>query len=120
MDNLVAEVPLMAKGLFLSISKNEKSNIKTSNHKADDIEEQAIESTIEKICKCGRRATTYDFGEIENGKFDWTFYCNTCSPHKEIAGSAKKEQITEKERLRLRKISGLAHYKKQNTAQILA
>ena len=32
----------------------------------------------------------------------------------------RKKQVTEKERLRLRKISGLAHYKKQNTAQILS
>jgi hypothetical protein len=32
----------------------------------------------------------------------------------------KRKQITEQERLRLRNISGLAHYKKQNTAQILA
>ncbi len=32
----------------------------------------------------------------------------------------KKRQISEKERLRLRNISVLAHYKKQNTSQILA
>lgn len=32
----------------------------------------------------------------------------------------RKRQISEKERLRLRNISVLAHYKKQNTAQILA
>ena len=34
--------------------------------------------------------------------------------------AGRKKQVTEKERLRLRNISGLAHYKKQNTAQILA
>jgi hypothetical protein len=32
----------------------------------------------------------------------------------------RKRQISEKERLRLRNISVLAHYKKQNTSQILA
>ncbi len=40
-----------------------------------------------------------------------------------VAGLIKprrKKQVTEKERLRLRRISGLAHYEKQNTAQILA
>jgi hypothetical protein len=40
-----------------------------------------------------------------------------------VAGLIKarrKKQVTEKERLRLRRISGLAHYKKRNTAQILA
>ena len=34
--------------------------------------------------------------------------------------AGRKKQVTEKERLRLRNISGLAHYKKRNTAQILA
>ncbi len=32
----------------------------------------------------------------------------------------RKKQISEQERLRLRSISGLAHYKRQNTAQDLA
>ncbi len=32
----------------------------------------------------------------------------------------KRKQISEQERMRLRKISGLAHYKKQNTAQVHA
>lgn len=39
-----------------------------------------------------------------------------------VAGLIKarrKKQISEKERLRLRNISGLAHYKKQNTALVL-
>ena len=39
-----------------------------------------------------------------------------------VAGLIKarrKKQISEQERLRLRNISGLTHYKKQNTAQIL-
>ncbi len=37
-----------------------------------------------------------------------------------VIKARKKKQISEQERLRLRKISGLAHYKKQNTAQIHA
>ena len=37
-----------------------------------------------------------------------------------LTKARRKRQATEKERLRLRKISGLAHCKKQNTAQILA
>ena len=37
-----------------------------------------------------------------------------------LTKARRKKQATEKERLRLKKISGLAHYKKQNTAQILA
>ncbi len=37
-----------------------------------------------------------------------------------LTKARRKKQATEKERLRLRRISGLAHYKKQNTAQILA
>ena len=38
----------------------------------------------------------------------------------QLIKARRKKQISEKERLRLRNISGLAHYKKQNTAQILA
>ncbi len=110
MGNLIAEVPFMTEGLFLSISKNANGNtgktirasiekhiskakgsIETSKHKAN-IEEQVIAPTIEKTCKCGIRATIYDFGEIGNGKLDWTFYCNSCSPYKEIAVKSALEQ----------------------------
>ncbi len=45
------------------------------------ITETEVPPTVEKSCKCGRQATIYDFGEIENGRFDWAFYCNTCNPH---------------------------------------
>ncbi len=98
-NKLIAEVSFMADGLFLSISKQAngntvkaitgslknripctKSDIKTSRHKTD-IEGQATSPAVEKSCKCGCRATTFDFGEIENGKFDWAFYCNACNPH---------------------------------------
>ncbi len=58
---------------------NETTAIKACKHKSD-IEEQAIEPSVEKSYKCGRPATTSDFGEIENGKFDWSFYCNSCNP----------------------------------------
>ena len=47
----------------------------------DVITETEVPATVEKLCKCGRRATTYDFGDIENGKIDWRFYCNSCNPH---------------------------------------
>ena len=56
-------------------------------NKADVIKElqrgisEAVEPTIEKICKCGRPATDYAFDETENGKVDWIFFCNTCSPY---------------------------------------
>ena len=49
--------------------------------KAIDIKKSTILPTVEKLCKCGDPATTYDFGEAENGKSDWTFYCNSCNPH---------------------------------------
>jgi hypothetical protein len=42
---------------------------------------EGVPPTVEKLCKCGEPATTYDFGEIENGKSDWSFYCNSCNPH---------------------------------------
>ncbi len=58
---------------------NTTTAIKTGKHEVDK-EEQAIEPTVEESCKCGRQATTFDFGKIENGKSDWTFYCNTCNP----------------------------------------
>ncbi len=63
-----------------SVPKTE-DDIRTSKYKAADIENKAIAPTVEKSCTCGRRATTFDFGEIENGRVDWTFYCNSCNPH---------------------------------------
>ncbi|MCP4254050.1 MAG: hypothetical protein GY775_11700 [Candidatus Scalindua sp.] len=49
--------------------------------KAIDIKRAAIAPTIEKLCACGRPAITYYFGEVEDGNFDWIFYCNNCNLH---------------------------------------
>ncbi len=66
---------------------NKEDDIKTDGSMAD-IEEKAIDPSVEKSCKCGRRATTFDFGEIKNGKHDWTFYCSSCNPQNEIMEGA--------------------------------
>lgn len=72
--------------VFQPYARKEEDDIKDSMYKKDF--EKSVPSvpteeppSVEKPCKCGRRATVYDFGRIENGKFDWTFYCNTCSPY---------------------------------------
>tara|TARA_Y100000031_G_C8115297_1_gene335562 strand:- start:110 stop:415 length:306 start_codon:yes stop_codon:yes gene_type:complete len=43
----------------------------------------AITVLVREICKCGRRATFYVLGEgeLEEGKVDWAYYCDTCNPH---------------------------------------
>ena len=42
---------------------------------------EEVPPTIQKLCECGGSATTYDFGEIADGNFDWTYFCNACDPH---------------------------------------
>jgi len=83
LDKHIAEVPMMAEGLFLSISKNVISILPTEaeSKTCNVITETEVPPTVEKLCKCGEPATTYDFGEIENKKIDWRFYCNSCNPH---------------------------------------
>ncbi len=52
----------------------------TSSDTAISEEAKDVSPTVEESCKCGRQATTFDFGEIEDGKYDWTFYCDRCNP----------------------------------------
>jgi hypothetical protein len=54
-----------------------------------DTTETGILPTVEKLCKCGDPATTYDFDEIESGKYNWGFYCNSCNPHSINCSSSK-------------------------------
>ncbi len=53
------------------------------------IKRKSIPLTIEKLCKWGEPVATYDFGEVESGKNDWVFYCNSCNPHAINCSSSK-------------------------------
>ena len=53
----------------------------TESKECNATTETEVAPTIEKLCRCGDSATIYEFGEIEDGKSDWTYYCNSCKPH---------------------------------------
>ncbi len=68
--------------------KANKSEIIKGLQKTD-----SVAPTVENLCKCGRRDTSFDFGENENGKPDSTFYCSRCNPHKEITAGANSGNV---------------------------